>query len=223
MYKKHITKVTPAKRRAVAPYNFIELPNKIVSTAPFIQHNQYICSDADKRYTGTFKCTLTTESPLYIRNGLTPQDFEKHGDKSTNVEDLNSLDKEEGNKDARKRRTDFFKHPNTQNPKIPGSSLRGMLRNLLEIISFSKIDKVSDAQKLFFRAVAMTSETDSIAAEYKKYIGPKKIKAGYLKKGIKGWEIQPAIELQGQTFAWFKPADSELPSGKIIGFKPSKL
>lgn len=223
MYKKHISKVPETiseqirrrgqlvtehvKRRAVAPYNFVELPNKVLSAAPFLQHNQYICSGADKRYTGKFKCTLTTESPLYIRNGLTPQDFKKHGDKSTSVEDLTHLDTEE-----RTRRTDFFKLPDTQTPKIPGSSLRGMLRGLLEIVSFSKIDKVSDAQKIFFRAVAMVPKKDSIAAEYKFYINAENIRAGYLREDNQGWYIQPAREIKGHTFAWVKQTQVQLDS-----------
>lgn len=48
--------------------------------------------------------------------------------------------------------TEFFHHGDPKRPVIPGSSLRGMLRTIVEIISFSKLQPITD-KKLFFRDI----------------------------------------------------------------------
>lgn len=72
---------------------------------------------------------------------------------------------------------------------IPGSSLRGVLRTLLEIVSYSKFEIVKDLPKMFYRAVAAPTD-DSLGNLYKKEI--KNIKAGYLKKTDDCWSIVAA-------------------------------
>ena len=71
---KHIDHV-PNDRKAVAPYNFVELPDKVVEVDKdsLPSHDRYY----GDRYTGKIECTLTTSSPLYIRCGLTTSDFNK--------------------------------------------------------------------------------------------------------------------------------------------------
>ncbi len=190
----------PKKRQAFAPYNFVELPepNQVISAQEPPQKNHYDL----QRHTGYIKCTLTTESPLYIRCGLTPTDFESFGETSPTVEELRKLKTEEYH-----RRTDFFKNPATQRPMIPGSSLRGMLRTLVEIVTYSKIEQVSGHQRLFFRAVVAD---DVLGKEYerKRGKGISTIKAGYLQQEIKGndksWRIYPAKCIYGQPFVWVK-------------------
>jgi CRISPR-associated protein (TIGR03986 family) len=214
MIPKHIDKVpdflpdskgNPIPRKAVAPYNFVELPSKVVEVSEdsLPSGNRYHSNkDVElPRHTGRIECTLTTESPLYIRCGLTPADFSKFGDKSTSVTDLPE-DAEE-----RARRTDFFRSPGATVPLIPGSSLRGMLRTLVEVASFSKITPVSDHQRLFFRAVATDPKKDSLAAEYKHFVKPETVQAGYLRKDTVGWYIQPAKTNKNVTFAWIEEAN----------------
>lgn len=67
----------PDNRKAIAPYNFVELPNDIVKVEPgtLPQQNVYY-PQSENRYTGRIECTLTTKSPLYIRCGLTKEEFE---------------------------------------------------------------------------------------------------------------------------------------------------
>lgn len=192
------TKLEQIPRRAVAPYNFVELPNKIVLAESLPPGDRYHAN----RYTGKIECTLTTESPLYIRCGLNPPDFAKFSDKSTSIDELKELSKEE-----RARRTDFFQSPGATVPLIPGSSLRGMLRTLVEVASFSKITPVSDHQRLFFRAVATDPKKDSLAAEYKHFVKPETVQAGYLRKDIEGWYILPAKTNKNVTFAWIEEAN----------------
>lgn len=181
MNPRHLKKVKK-DRKAVAPYNFVELPSKIVEAElecnGKLQDNDRYYSD---RHTGKIECTLKTESPLYIRCGLTPTDFSIFSD----------IANEKLKPDQRKKKAEFFQYPSNLNPVLPGSSLRGMLRTLVEIISFGKIEKVSDQQKFFFRAVAADKE-DPMSLIYKNKL--KTVKAGYLEYKSNKWFIRPAEE-----------------------------
>ncbi|MUH00440.1 TIGR03986 family CRISPR-associated RAMP protein [Scytonema sp. UIC 10036] len=197
MLPRHLTNV-PDTKKAIAPYNFVELPNNVVEIQAdsLPSHNVYY-AQSEKRYTGRIDCTLTTESPLYIRCGLTKEEF-ACGAESKDLPDF------------------FYTEiaSKARKPVIPGSSLRGMIRNIIEIITFSKIERVSDKQKLFFRAVAANPNKDSLGKEYKRYVEPKTVQAGYLKKDSQGWYIQPAISCNGSTFAWVRETDFILPRFK---------
>ncbi|PMB12164.1 CRISPR-associated RAMP family protein [Fischerella thermalis CCMEE 5273] len=199
MNPKHLKKV-PDDRKAVAPYNFIELPEKVVEAelecnGKLRDNNRYY-SD---RHTGKIVCTLKTESPLYIRCGLTPADFADFGEKSN----------EELTPEQRKKKAEFFQHPSKQYPVLPGSSLRGMVRSLVEIVSFGKIERVSDASKFFFRAVAADSD-DPLAERYTNAVGKLagNVSAGYLEKRDGKWFIRPAIKNHlGKSFIRVKEED----------------
>jgi CRISPR-associated protein (TIGR03986 family) len=200
MNPRHLKKVNN-DRKAVAPYNFVELPSKIVKAElecnGKLRDNDRYYSD---RHTGTIECTLKTESSLYIRCGLTPTDFSSFGD-TTN---------EKLTPDQRKKKAEFFQYPSNSYPALPGSSLRGMLRTLVEIISFGKMEKVSDQKNFFFRAVA--AETDDPLRElYKDCIGnmAKNVKAGYLEfdKNQNKWFVRPAQEIEDQSFIKVKEED----------------
>ncbi len=207
-------------RRAVAPYNFVELPEKVVE----VEAEELPSSDRYHldRHTGRIECSLTTSSPLYIRCGLTPANFTKYSEYSNLAKDATEEQKKKWEEEKKEwdteRRTilsPFFTYQSDTLPVIPGSSLRGMLRNLVEIISFSKINRVSNENRLFFRAVAANPEKDSLGKAYKRYVDPKKVKAGYLKKDREGWYIQPAQEAeQGATFAWVREITLNLPNLK---------
>ncbi|MCP6760125.1 MAG: TIGR03986 family CRISPR-associated RAMP protein [Fischerella sp. CENA71] len=135
MLPRHLNNV-PDNKKARAPYNFVELPNDIVEVKAesLPQHNVYY-PESENRYTGRIKCTLTTESPLYIRCGLTKEEFAS-GAESKNLPDF------------------FYTQPEFKDlkPVIPGSTLRGMTRSLIEIISFSKFTKVTN-RKPFYRSL----------------------------------------------------------------------
>ncbi|MBW4603973.1 MAG: TIGR03986 family CRISPR-associated RAMP protein [Calothrix sp. FI2-JRJ7] len=195
MIPRHIKEVSP-QRKAVAPYNFVELHNKVVpaeleADGSLRAHDRYY-SD---RYTGKIVCTLKTESPLYTRCGLNKDDFANFGDKSN--EELTS--------EEREKYAQFFQHPNNENPVLPGSSLRGMFRNIVEIISFSKIERVSEQDKFFFRAVAAESD-DPLGNIYKDTI-KNSVKAGYLEKRGDKWFIRPATEHNNKSFLKIKEQD----------------
>ncbi|MEQ9621811.1 TIGR03986 family type III CRISPR-associated RAMP protein [Coleofasciculus chthonoplastes] len=204
MLPKHLKKV-PEDRNAIAPYNFVELPEKVVEAEPLPDNDRY----CPNRHTGQIICTLITESPLYIRCALTPTDFANFGDK--NNEDLTP--------EQRRKRADFFTNPANQRPTLPGSSLRGLLRTLVEIVSFGKLDQVSEQQRFFFRAVAADKD-EPLKKEYEKYLDKgRKVKAGYLTKETDGWYIRPALSIEDKPFVWVEEKDLW---GKITELIPMK-
>lgn len=214
MTPKHIYPVpdrdnSGVKRKATAPYNFVELPDKVVEIAKefLLSENRYY-PEFEHRYTGKIKCTLTTKSPLYIRCGWTPEDFAKFSDKSD--EDLSPEERVE----KRRKLSDFFRDPVDQRPTLPGSSLRGMLRTLVEIVSFGKIERVSDQQRFFFRAVAERGN-DPLKREYEDRMGKfgKNVRAGYLLEQEGSWFVRPT------SFVWVRESDLRAKVRALIHLK----
>ena len=56
-------------RAAKAPYNFVPLPEKVVTVDAIPPQDRY------DHYTGYIECTLVTKSPLYTRAGMNPEAF----------------------------------------------------------------------------------------------------------------------------------------------------
>ncbi len=179
---------TQASRTASAPYNFVPLPEEkeLIAVAP------QELPDQDRfhtnRKTGYFEVELEVKSPLYVRCALPLADF------------LRSESEEENKRpfrDRAKNKPDFFYTHDPKQPVIPGSSLRGMLRNLLEVVSYGKMADVMASPKIFFRAVAAEAE-DPLKQPYVSIIGnmAKNVKAGYLIKHGDQWKIQPACALK---------------------------
>jgi hypothetical protein len=194
MAPKHLRQI-PENRQASAPYNFVELPERVVAAEDLPSGERYHL----ERKTGKIECTLTTESILYTRCGWNPEDFAKYSEPPTHKtqEEKQRWEKEEKAKWEKERReiiAHFFSYPNSSIAAISGSSIRGMLRTLVEIVSFGKIDRVSEQQRFFFRAVAADKD-DPLKEEYKKYVKPKNIKAGYLVERQDGWFIRPAMPI----------------------------
>jgi CRISPR-associated protein (TIGR03986 family) len=125
------------------------------------------------RHTGWLDCDLTTSSPLYVRCGLLPEQV--------------------GDKEAKDLPDFFYTNPDTMMPVIPGSSLRGMLRSLVEIVSYSKVQPVTDKAKITFRAVAAPKK-DPLASPYQNVLGKygRDVRAGYLERHNEQWSIRPA-------------------------------
>lgn len=179
-------------REARAPYNFVPLPEKVLPAAP-VDLDAY----HPGRHTGWFDCLLTTETPLYVRCGLLPEQSEKEKD----------------------RPAFFFTDPTGREPVIPGSSLRGMLRALVEIVGYGKVQPVT-SQPLIYRAVG---DTSSLGKSYRgrllhevrpktyEEVRPKtyefKMRAGYMRQRGHRWEIIPARPLNGAAFARVEKSD----------------
>ena len=62
-----------SERAAIAPYNFVPLPDTVVSAEARPGHDFYHDVYHAERHTGHIRCTLTTSSPLYVRSGLSEE------------------------------------------------------------------------------------------------------------------------------------------------------
>jgi len=102
-----------------APFNFVPVSKKVFFPDWVNQISHDIpFSDGES---GEIEIDLTAITPLFIRNGHTRAD----------ADEKNST------------YTSFSKDVNG-NPFIPATSIKGMIRNVLEIISFGKMDKISN-------------------------------------------------------------------------------
>ncbi|WP_129675791.1 TIGR03986 family CRISPR-associated RAMP protein [Candidatus Chloroploca sp. Khr17] len=196
-------------RTAIAPYNFVPLPAKIVPAEAPERHDVY----HTERHTGTITCTLTTESPLYVRCGFTPDAYAELAKKG-----FEQLSPEE-----RQQRAAFFNLGQAEQPVIPGSSLRGMLRSLVEIAGYGKMERVTDKPRYFFRAVAAPGD-DPLGSKYDAIMGKlgKKVRAGYVERDGSQWYIRPVQPLNGRSFIKIK--EYHLQTGEALipnlpGFK----
>ena len=84
---------------------------------------------------------------------------------------------------------------------IPGSSIRGMVRTLVEIVSFGKFTMFDGKKRLFYRAVA---DPSSLGIYYREQMADRhnnykyKFMAGFLKnKRSGGYEIHPSKIING--------------------------
>ncbi|MCL4871915.1 MAG: TIGR03986 family CRISPR-associated RAMP protein [Anaerolineae bacterium] len=162
--------------RAIAPYNFVPLPDMIVPAVPdanaLPNHDTY--SNPGYPHTGYFEVTLTTLTPTYIRGMLTEQEFKwQEEGKYIDGEKL----PETGNPEFRrlvKNKPDSFTIQ--EKPVLPGSSLRGMLRQLFEIVTYSKMKWVTD-KKLFYRTM-----DDTVVGESYRHRMMEKVESGFLQR-----------------------------------------
>lgn len=101
-----------------APYNFVPLSDKVVM--PFWAKHVSHDIPFENAQSGTLKVKITAKSPIYVRNGV------------SRAADLKATERNEFNNiDGR-----YF---------IPGSSLKGMIRNIMEIMSYGRMkNKVND-------------------------------------------------------------------------------
>lgn len=110
-------------KRFVNPYNFISLPNKKASAY----------TDKDKHY-GVIRYSITTKTPLFIPNSSNDNAF---------------ACKESGHKSY-----DFFSYTDLSNeknvsgkyyePVVPGSEMRGLVRNVYETLTDSCMGILND-------------------------------------------------------------------------------
>lgn len=124
-------------RIAIAPYNFVPLPEAVLIVNDFDLklHDTYKA----ELLTGTLSCTLKTESPLYVRAARTWEEY---------------INKDKDGKSTTP--SDPYYGETKETLLIPGSSLRGMLRNLVEVVSYSRISPVT-RNPLFYRTVDVSS------------------------------------------------------------------
>lgn len=192
------------ERTAVAPYNFIPVADPVITFPDGDPRNPLAVDQGQYhvgRWTGWMDVTLTTKSPIYVRGTLSPTDFEEkeRQDASTkdNTPHLAKI----------RNRAEFFNTGDANEPIIPGSSLRGMIRSVVEILGHGKMKPVMDSP-LIYRAVG---DTSSHGEAYRKMLmaeDPDRkhhytplFEGGFVRKDKDGnWFIQPARKINGVSY-----------------------
>ena len=161
-----------------SPYNFVPAPeaNEVFTPdwAEKVLHDMPLSADAES---GEISYTITAESPIFIRNGHSKKDhevFEKWRD-NKETEDF-ELNEEE------KVRLDRYLSFSNYNGKyfIPATSIKGMLRNVLEIMSFSRLNpNLVNDHRYGYRDL-------SNGSDYMKNYKSPAVKAGWLSKTENG-------------------------------------
>lgn len=191
MALKHTNPTEPRRDRdgrtfwAHAPYNFVPLPERMAPASELPDQDRY----GEELLTGRIECEIETCSPLYVRGMMTPDEFRSFGEKGP--DQLTVAEKE--------KRASFFSAEEAQvegrpKPAIPGSSLRGMVRTLIEIAGFGRMRWVGKEPTFTFRAVA-ASRDDPLRDPYRQVIGAfgRNVRAGYLVQREDDWYVQPAL------------------------------
>jgi CRISPR-associated protein (TIGR03986 family) len=195
-------------RTASAPYNFVPLPEVVVKAVTEAErlpdHNTY--ANADYPNTGYFDVTLTTKSPLYVRCPFTIDEFQRQESEQTREAEARLPYSQQV-----KNTPHFFYTRNQNQPVIPGSSLRGMLRSLLEIVSYGKVRWVDDKQT-FFRAVG---DTTSLGDLYRQRMQKQvnggycpRVEAGYLTRRNGVHYLTAAEHLSGAQYFRVEESDA---------------
>lgn len=223
MIPKHTNPTGPRREKngreyyAHAPYNFIPLPEKIVQAKAPLDHDRY----DPNSHSGWIDCTLETCSPTYVRGLYTQKQYKEVGQKKP--DDLTQEQKEE--------RAPFFSTGETEIegfgvPAIPGSSLRGMIRALVEIGGHGRMRWVAGQPPFTFRAVAAPGN-DPLRDPYNAVLGDfgRNVRAGYLEKDSGKWYIRPAKTPKDMGWpekreTYLKIKERQIDEDSIPGFLP---
>lgn len=115
--------LVPIPQYIPSPYNFVPF-NSLVITPEWAQHVSQDVPYSDS-CSGTIQVQVVAETDIYVRNGgIHPEDVVKRNNEPSY--------------------RSFFKLTPSGSYAIPGTSFKGMLRNLIEIITFSKASYVDD-------------------------------------------------------------------------------
>ncbi|MGQ9558586.1 MAG: TIGR03986 family type III CRISPR-associated RAMP protein [Desulfurispora sp.] len=137
-------------KRARAPYNFVSLPEQVVAADPPPDQSKYHAN----RFTGCINLEIKVLTPLYIRDTYSIEEAEQ---KATQAD-----------------HPDFFSPGGAL--RIPGSSLRGMVRTLMEVVSYARLTFYQPELKFYYRAVG-----EQVKSYRQYYINQlKQVKCGYL-------------------------------------------
>jgi len=111
-----------------APYNFVPLNDKVIFPDWQSQANHDIPFSDGK--SGIITIKIEAKSPIYVRDG--------HSDKNQPPVEFSHFKDILKNKDSSEKR--YF---------IPGTSIKGCIRNVLEILSFSSMTQIDDNKYTF--------------------------------------------------------------------------
>jgi hypothetical protein len=187
-WPQHKTPKSPA-RRGTSPYNFVPLAERIFipdGDPPFHDRLQ------EALHHGRIDLLIQVRTPLYTRCAYPP----KHEGQAVNL--------------ARSKQEFYHHGDNGDNgqPVIPGSSLRGALRALVNVIGYGRISRRTKEkgsatrildEPLIYRTVG-DQQTPAGQEYHARFGGGGKVQAGYLRRDGAGWAIRPAMRHGGAQF-----------------------
>src|SRR5690606_11275921 len=141
-------------------YNFVKAPNEdLVYQSDWAEQISHDIPFSDGK-SGEIELTITAETPIFIRNGYA---------KDKQINEFSHFIDSNGEKQ-------YF---------IPGSSLKGMIRNVVEIITFSRLNpKLVNDDRYSFRDL-------SNGSVYMDAYKSKNVRAGWLRENEAGeWSIE---------------------------------
>lgn len=151
---------------ATAPYNFVPLPDRVMSGSPPPPRDTYDAAC----FTGWFDVSYRTLTPTYTRGAKGGRNFPGP-----------LLGREDNNGQG----ADFFhRGDDARTPVLPGSALRGMVRGLFEVMTYSRMEFVSD-HRLFFRYMAAPAHT-GLGNYYRQQFQTQRLIAGVLQQNAAG-------------------------------------
>ncbi|MEQ8817880.1 MAG: TIGR03986 family CRISPR-associated RAMP protein [Thalassobaculum sp.] len=162
-----------ATPRLHAPYNFVPLAKQVCTDwGPDPSHDMPFKDGLS----GTLAITVTSDTPLLVSG-------------SDGVEETAERDGPEDNAPPKR----FFRLPD-RTPAIPGSSLRGMIRNVVEIIGYGKFQMVDD-RHFGLRDLTAAARLD-YGSQFTETVGNRvfaaRSRAGWLQRRLDGrWQISP--------------------------------
>lgn len=191
---------------AKAPYNFVPLnQNEEFLHSGITPNNVYLTQD-EGFYTGHIAITATNKTPVYVRGTLTPENKSK-----------NTYTTKNGTK------VQIENYKPAGKLGLPGSSVRGMIRSIVEIVSFGKFGFFNN-NNLYFRSFA--DESRKLRDEYNSFFNNQNaIKAGLIYKEGRHYHLIPDGEYRNiprenggkQYFKRIQPDKYIIHSGYISG------
>ena len=144
-----------------APFNFVPLPKQVFFPDWADQVSQDIpFADGES---GVIELEITAQTPIFIRDG------EKMKDKDGNILK---------DKDGKEIKNPTFCHTKDGTYFIPATSLKGMFRSVIEILSYGKLDKHTFQNQSF----GIRSLTGKDGENYRYLIKPEFSHCGWLSK-----------------------------------------
>jgi CRISPR-associated protein (TIGR03986 family) len=178
------------KEYAKAPYNFVPI-NETVIPAETIPEFDYYHKD---RYTGYIDLDIEALTPLYIRDTYTKEEEVLANQAKEACKICKDKDCDKCDHAKHRVNPDFFAPGGI--PKIPGSSLRGMVRNLVEIVSYSKMEFTEKDKRFYYRKVATPGRYQKLMIKRDGGVLCPASEAGWLKKEYGKYYIYPLQKQQ---------------------------
>ncbi len=228
VYENNINRRNRIDLIANAPYNFVPLNDKEVHSdfdiysTPFDKYHE-------RKYTGYISLNILTKTPIFLRDLLTIEESKEIDLLNEELKSLGTDSSEFITKYERKMEIiKNFYSPGDGIFKISGSSLRGLIRNIVEIVSYSKIGFIDKYRKFHYRAMAdrswdlKTKFTEEMLAGDRNIGFYQNVKAGYLIKDGMDYKMK-TVNSPNPNCQFFRVEEDTVITSGVLTNKMSQL